>query len=344
MTGWISVGSVSSGRQNNFNLIRMVAASGVLVSHAFPITLGPAAVQPFERWLDGITLGEVCVFVFFALSGFFITKSFDRGGDWRRFLIARAYRLYPALVCVLCLTVVVAGLVLTRVDAASFLRAAPVYIVHNLMLVNPVYSLPGTFIDNPYGPAINGSLWTLFYEVLCYAGVFAVGIAGQLRRGPLTIAILVALTALSITDEVITLPGRISNIADLAWPFALGGGVYLWREHIPLSPLVVVGLAGLAVLARGTASFPMVFTLALTYGAFWIGFARWRPLLSYNRLGDYSYGTYIFAFPIQQILAGSGVVDPYINMALALPATYACAVLSWHLIEAPALSRVKHHA
>lgn len=344
MKAWTMVGAVSGGRRNNFNLIRMVAASGVLVSHAYPISLGPQAVQPFERWLGGITLGTVCVIVFFALSGFFITKSFDQGRDWRRFLRARAYRLFPALIGVLCLTVLVAGLVLTRADAGDFWRAAPVYVLRHLTLVDPVYSLPGTFADNPYGPPINGSLWTLFYEVLCYGGVFAAGLAGQLRRGPLAFAVLVALATLSVTDEVVTLPGRISNIADLAWPFALGGAIYLWRDRIPLSPLIVAALAALAVLAQGTAAFPMAFTLALSYGAFWIGFARWHPLLGYNRLGDYSYGTYIFAFPIQQILAASGIIDPYVNMALALPATYACAVLSWHLIEAPALARVKHHA
>jgi len=344
MTAWTMVGAVSGGRRNNFNLIRMVAASGVLVSHAFPITLGPEAVQPLERWLGGITLGTVCVIIFFALSGFFITKSFDQGRDWRRFLIARAYRLFPALAGVLCLTVLVAGLVLTRADAASFWRAAPGYVLRHLTLVDPVYSLPGTFFGNPYGPPINGSLWTLFYEVLCYAGVFVAGITGQLRRGAPTVAALLALAALSVADEMSDLPGRVSNIADLAWPFALGGAIYLWRDRIPLSPLIVAALAALAALAQGTAAFPMLLTLALSYGAFWIGFAQWRALLGYNRLGDYSYGTYIFAFPIQQILAATGVADPWTNMALALPATCACAVLSWHLIEAPALARVRHHA
>lgn len=344
MTARAMVGAVSGGRQNNFNLIRMVAASGVLVSHAFPIALGPAAVQPFERWLDGITLGTVSVIVFFALSGFFITKSFDQGRDWRRFLRARAYRLYPALIGVLCLTVLVAGLVLTRVDAATFWRAAPGYVLRHLTLVKPEYALPGTFTGNPYGAPINGSLWTLFYEVLCYAGVFVAGITGQLRRGPLACAALLVLAALSVGDELISLPGRVSNLADLALPFGLGGAIYLWRARVPLSPLLLAALAGLAALAQGTAAFPLTLTLALSYGAFWIGFAQWRPLLGYNRLGDYSYGTYIFAFPIQQTLAGAGVVDPWVNMALALPATWTCAVLSWHLIEAPALARVKHHA
>lgn len=343
MSTWQSVGTVSAGRQNNFDLIRMIAASGVLVSHAFPISQGPAAVQPLERWLDGITLGTVCVIVFFVLSGFFITKSFDQGRDWRRFLRARAYRLFPALVTVLCVTVLVAGLFLTRSDAATFWRAAPAYILRHLTLVEPVYGLPGTFVDNPYGQPINGSLWTLFYEVLCYAAVFVAGIAGLLRRGPAAVAALVVLAAASVADEALDLPARLSNLADLALPFGLGGAIYLWRDRIPLSPLIAVGLAGLAGLAHGTAAFPLALTLALGYGAVLAGFVRWRPLLGYNRLGDYSYGTYIFAFPIQQILAATGVADPLTNMALALPATCACAVLSWHLVEAPALARVRHH-
>ncbi|MBC7142537.1 MAG: acyltransferase [Rhodobacteraceae bacterium] len=334
--------NVSVGRENNFNLIRMAAASGVLVSHAYPLSLGPDATQPLQVWLDGTTLGSVCVIVFFAVSGFFITKSFDRSGDWRRFVKARAYRLFPALIFVLCLTVLVAGTMVTTADPAPFWVAAFVYLLRNATLAAPLYDLPGVFTANPYGPAINGSLWTLFYEVLCYLAVFLIGIAGRLRPNASLGAFLAVLMVLSVADAVTTLSGRLSNLIDLALPFAIGAAIYLLRDRIPFTPLIALALATAAALGHGTAAFPLLLRLALSYTALWIGFVRWRPALAYNRLGDYSYGTYIFAFPIQQLLASNGITSPALNMTLALPATYACAVVSWHLIEAPALARVRH--
>src|SRR5687767_8279407 len=82
---------VSSGRDNNYNLIRMVAASSVLVSHSWPISLGPDTIEPLKK-LTGFSLGTIAVFVFFAVSGFFITKSFDRRDSFLSFMMARILR------------------------------------------------------------------------------------------------------------------------------------------------------------------------------------------------------------------------------------------------------------
>ena len=96
-------------------------------------------------------------------------------------------------------------------------------------------------------------------------------------------------------------------------------------------------LLGLVFLVKQTAMIEPVLALALSYTVFVVGYAQSPILAIYNRLGDYSYGTYVYAFPIQQLLAGFGIVAPLANMALALPATLICAVLSWHLVEAPAM-------
>ncbi|PJE28075.1 hypothetical protein CVM52_26265, partial [Pseudooceanicola lipolyticus] len=103
-----------------------------------------------------------------------------------------------------------------------------------------------------------------------------------------------------------------------------------------------LGLAALAALAwwGPSALFRPVFVLALSYAVFLAGFARLPALLRYNRLGDYSYGMYIYAFPLQQLAAHWGMLSPGQNIALALALTLPCAVLSWHLIEKPALAWV----
>jgi peptidoglycan/LPS O-acetylase OafA/YrhL len=326
----------AAGRDNNFNLLRMLAAIGVLISHAYPISLGPAKMEPLSDLL-GVTLGTVCVMIFFTISGFFITRSFEQKHSLRSFLQARALRLFPALVVVLAATVIISALFLTVAPSKMFWPAAGEYLLRNLLLFSPKYPLPGVFEANPVGPAINGSLWTLNYEVMCYFGVVLCGVLGLLRR-PAAFALGSGLLlALYATAQILPLHDRIENLVQLALPFAIGMSFWVWRSIIPLSwPLAGVALVA-AVLLRPTPVFSLALVLALAYWVFMLGYARIQLLRGYTRLGDYSYGTYIYAFPIQQLVAFFGVVSPLTNIGLAFPAVLLCAVLSWVFVESPAL-------
>ena len=331
----------ASGRDNNFNLLRILAAVGVLVSHAYPLSLGPDAVAPLEGLLHGISLGTLGVMMFFSISGFFITRSFAQQKSLTGFFRARALRLFPALVVVLAITVLVAGFFLTKATPEDFWRAVPSYYLHNVTLLSQRYDLPGVFETNPYGNAINGSLWTLTYEVMCYLGVVLCGLAGFLARPRQFALVLLVFATACIATAIHPLHPRIASLMMLGLPFAVGMAFWVWRQMIPLSgPLALLALtvtAVVGVIPALAALFEPVFVLALAYRVFVIGYVKSPLLARYNRVGDYSYGTYVYAFPIQQMLAASGVVDPLANMAWALPATLFCAILSWHLIEAPAM-------
>src|SRR5690606_17826784 len=115
-----------------------------------------------------------------------------RSQSWRRFLRARFRRLFPALAFVLVVTISFAGLFLTTAPLGSYLQGAVTYFLHNITLVKLQYPLPGVFEGSPYGPAINGSLWTLFYEVICYMGVLALGLAGVLGSRAISTLVLAA--------------------------------------------------------------------------------------------------------------------------------------------------------
>ncbi len=327
----------ASDRNNNFNLIRMFAAIGVLISHSWPIALGAGTAEPLSGLLPGMTLGEVSVLVFFCISGFFIARSFANRSSLGAFLMARILRLFPALVVVLVLTVLVAGLWLSTAPPSQFWAATPGYILHNLSLFFLQYDLPGVFSGNPYGPAINGSLWTLNYEVLCYGGVVLAGVAGLLARPALFGLALVGFLGLFAMAEVLDMPGRVETLLRLAFPFAVGMSFWVWRTHIRLSGWLALIFLAASMLIRGTEWFFPVFTTALSYAVFVAGYARVPMLLHYNRIGDYSYGTYIYAFPVQQLVAYHGILSPEANIALALPVTLFCAILSWHWVEAPML-------
>ncbi len=164
--------SYLEGRDNNLNLIRMVAAATVLISHAFPITTGADTVQPLEKQI-GLTLGAVAVYVFFIISGFLIPRSFERR-SFTDFAIARILRLFPGLAVVLLLTVLFLGPLATSLPLSDYLSNPKTfaYLPRNLLLASLQYDLPGVFDDMPYPGAINGSLWSLFPEVMCWASPF----------------------------------------------------------------------------------------------------------------------------------------------------------------------------
>jgi peptidoglycan/LPS O-acetylase OafA/YrhL len=314
----------------------MLAATGVLVSHAYPVSLGPNAPEPLSGLL-GIPLGTVCVMVFFSVSGFFVTRSFEHKHSLAGFLKARTLRLFPALVVVLTAIVVISALFLTTAPQRVFWPAAEEYLLHNLLLFFPKYPLPGVFEANPFGPAINGSLWTLNYEVLCYLGVVLCGGLGLLGRPSAFAAGLMPLLALYVTAQMLPLHDRIENLAQLALPFAIGMSFWVWRSIIPLSWPIAGAALVVAVLLRTTPLFGFMLALALSYWVFVLGYAQIRPLEWYTRMGDYSYGTYVYAFPIQQLVASLGFVSPFLNVMLAFPAVLVCAILSWRFVELPAL-------
>ncbi len=335
-----------AGRDNNLNAIRMAAAAAVLVSHAWPITL--ALADPLFG-LTGQTGGNFAVAVFFGLSGLLIARSFDRRRHLAHFILARLLRIYPALVLVLLITVI-AGVFLTHLPTNDYASDPSTwrYIPHNLRLYFPQYALPGVFADNPYGSAINGSLWTLFYEVACYGAVVVIGFLGALRNrwlalGVMALAIVFHFVWPQIEDAGLPLPALLAiwlgPFSRLSLPFMLGTFAYVWREHIPLSGRIAVLMWLPVPFLAETGLMASFITLALLYTTFWVGLVPKGRALAYNRLGDYSYGAYIYAFPVQQWLVwlfpGMG---PLTNIVLALPVTLVMAVMSWNLIEARAIA------
>lgn len=337
MFKWLTIADRSDGRDNNFNLLRMLAALGVLVSHAYPVTLGPDGAQLLEDWLNGTTLGDACVLIFFAISGFFITRSFGHKKNLATFLLARGLRIFPALAVMLVITVLIAGLWVNSHSDEPFWVSGIEYVIRNFLLFLPAPDLPGLFATNPFGPIVNSSLWTLSYEVLCYLWVLVCGLLGLLS-GPRPFLIALGTFACAMAVKVLwDMPPRFETLLYLGLPFVIGMSFYIWRAIIPLSGGVALVLVALAVLAHPTPLFPFAMILAMSYAVFVIGYARIPHLGRYNELGDYSYGTYIYAFPLQQTAVAMGFATPLLNIAFALPLAVICAVMSWRYVEAPAL-------
>lgn len=117
-----------------------------------------------------------------------------------------------------------------------------------------------------------------------------------------------------------------------------GVSLWIWRDRVVLSVHLLLVLAVLGVGLRTTAlAFPAL-VIALTYGTFWLGHAPRGFLRKFNGLGDYSYGIYIYAFPLQGFAIWCwGSMTPAMNILSAMPMTMICAILSWHMVERPAM-------
>lgn len=345
----VFLADVLAGRDNNLNAIRMLAAIAVMVSHAWPIT-GAEAAEPLKSQ-TGQTLGHYSVAIFFGISGLLIARSFDRRRSLLHFVVARVLRLFPALLVALVLTVI-AGAFVSELGLSAYVSSPDVwtYVPVNLSLVYMQGPLPGVFESNIYGTVINGSIWTLFYEVACYAGVVALGAMGLLRKPLAMLAVTVAMTAFHFAGPLIGQLGvpmppglviRLEFFALLSFPFMIGTCAYVWRDRIPLSAGNVLLLWLPVPLLAGTSLMASAIVAALVYISLWVGYIPKGRALMYNRLGDYSYGVYIYAFPVQQglvwLMPG---MSPFANIMLALPVTLLLAALSWHIVETRALAMV----
>ncbi len=337
----VYLSDVDKSRDNNLNLIRMFAAAGVLISHAWPISTGNITQQPLTELLHGIDLGIICVSIFFAISGYLIAQSYDRDPNLKRFWLSRVMRIFPGLLVVLLITALILAPLITVMEARAVWLAAPEYILRNFTLFSLEQYLPGVFRGNPVGGSINIPLWTLSHELICYFFVTLLGIGGLLKAPRLMFLawlVFIASYAVIIYAEP---QQRLVALAKLAFPFMVGVIFFVWRRKVVLNWGIGGALIILTAVLYNSVIFREIFMLSLSYIIFLLAFLPSGKIRQYNRLGDYSYGIYIYAFPIQQLVAYLGVTNPFLNIMYAFPLTLLCAVLSWIFIESPSLDIAK---
>jgi peptidoglycan/LPS O-acetylase OafA/YrhL len=339
----MKLSTVTGGVDNNFNLIRMLAALFVLISHSFFLT---GHEDPILSTL-GFTMGNISVDVFFLTSGFLVTSSLISKKSLIEFMVARTLRIFPALLTMLALTVFGLGLYFTTTPKSTFITHPKVYfylLKCSTLFFGVMSQLPGVFETTPYKHSFNGSLWSMPIEVRLYAAIAVIWYLSRLlpklefrvfKHSILVLAIFSGLLVLSESSTQIHTPNAHRPI----FMFLTGASFSMLQKKITLShPLFAAMLTALIISTGSMQAFFYTYTLTIPYLLFYAAYIPSGTIRKYNELGDYSYGTYIYAFPLQQSVAALYPGCSTLLMStIAGAVTLGAAILSWHLIEKPIL-------
>lgn len=344
-----------------FDTVRLALATLVLFIHTSLIAPGVAGLEsaplfpyaPIDRW----AVNYAALPMFFALSGFLVGASAERL-SLGNFLANRAFRIFPALGVEITLSALVLGPLLTTLPLAAYF-ADPKFAHYFLNILGSIhYELPGVFTSNPEPNIVNGALWTVPHELSCYALLASFMLFGLHRSRRLLLVATLGLFAVGILIPIVlaiypALPfGKtLSYIfvergaARLVPVFLTGMLIYRYRDILPFRrsyAFLAIG-AYFAICAFGQVEWgpsPLFNAATAPLLAYAVAVAGLSPELKFSAVnGDYSYGIYLYGFPLQQtiLLLFPGMTSVALFFAMAFVASLAMAALSWNFIEKPIL-------
>lgn len=335
-----TIGDFADGRENNFDIIRFFAATMVLFAHSYPLSSGVQLEDPLARFSHFINFGGLGVYIFFMISGFLVTRSYCSRNDIGNFVKARVLRIFPGLIVATVFSAFIIGSFATTLPILDYFKNRDTYgyIFHNVFLYKIRYNLPGVFLNNPYPGAVNGSLWTLPVEFKMYILVATVGLMGIFKSKKYfnIFSLVIILAYFMLLSVNINLLDPVNKLMIIY--FLLGAVVWINREHIPLHPAILIFICTITAVVFKTAFLNYIFPITLVYTIFFIAYYPSIKIHNFGKYGDFSYGMYIYAFPMQQLVALLiKDISPMKLFAIAFVLTLGASVLSWKLIEKPAM-------
>lgn len=337
----------TSNKNNNFNLIRLIASIFVLYNHSY-ILSGFMFEEPlWKKYTSMVTFGNLGVDIFFITSGFLLSISLIENKNPFIFSVNRFFRIFPGLIASLIFTVVVAGIFFTPLGFFDFIKHDQTehFLIYNsILLKGVVYLLPNVFEGNPVA-SINGSLWTLPYELKAYIALLCFGFFALVSKkyfsSILKICIFLLCIIIYIKYYNYHYEGRVGvEKYRLYFFFLFGGSVAACIQYIKLDMRWACACCILIFIALTLNKFLFpAYTLLLPYIIITLAYNVSGWVRKFNSIGDYSYGMYIYGFFIQQcIVATIKNITPNALFIYSFFATIVVAFLSWNIVESPVLS------
>ncbi len=327
-------------RDNNFDFIRLIGALLVIVGHSFVLTGRPPPA------LLGMGVHSLGVKIFFVVSGYLVTESWLRDPSFLRFLMRRSLRIFPALAFCVLLTVFLLGPLASGLSCVEYFTSAETYDYLSNIALYVRYGLPGVFEANTLPRAVNGSLWTLPVEFAAYLLLPCVLLLLRLRCGGWLAGLVgigfigteIATRGVSAAAQpIIYATGVISGLQLVAY-FVAGAAYRVLRleRFLSLQWAMLLVLLGI-VLPSDAGTLPLLQYTTIPYVTLAFAMPRFPRFSWISKVGDFSYGLYLYAFPMQQfavVLIGSGH-SAYLNMAFATSTSAMLAAISWFYVERP---------
>ena len=345
----IYLNDIFNPKKNSLSFLRFFFAALVIFSHCYPLG-GFGSEGLFGSTKE--SYGSFAVHNFFILSGFLITRSYITSSSIWRFLWNRIIRILPGFWTCLIVTILVFAPIIYLNENSSLTgyfnskTDNPLdYLKVNFFLEMRQYGIANLLKDVPFSKAFNGSLWTLIYEFKCYLIIAVMGLMGILTKyKKIIIYLFLFLWLIYFIDTGI--PGTASRIfpyfsdrslLQLLIFFLAGATYFLFIENIVISQRVFLLALGLTIISLKNDFYFLVAPLTLPYILFFLAFKL--PLTNFDKYGDFSYGLYIYAFPVQQMLSffklnKNGFTLYFI---LSILITMILAVFSYYVIEKPCL-------
>lgn len=326
--------TATKGYSSGWDYLRLVLAAGVIVVHSLPLSHGIAARWEIPTPL--MVFAQVILPMFFALSGFLVAASLLRV-PIPNFIGLRVLRIFPALVVEVVLSALILGPLLTPLPLAEYFANEWFWAYFRNVYGDIHYTLPGLFMNNPYPNVVNGSLWTVPFELECYIVLVVLGILRFNRHWALMLAVTLAGSAYLWFNHVgegieSFIYGRLLVVYFLA-----GVTIYAMRSFLPLRGDLFVACAVLALAGTMQKELLYISPLAVAYCTAWIGLQTPKKVPAIFFKGDYSYGIYLYGFVVQQVFAQLVPSHWVVNSILSLIGVSLFAAFSWHFIEKPTL-------
>lgn len=330
-----------NNRGPGFDTIRLIAASAVVLHHSLKVEIDIVRDDWLFQLSHGYTqTGLLAVSVFFALSGFLVTPGLAKTGDVVAFVSRRFMRIMPLLTFIVVATALVIGPIFSSVPPGEYYTSAQTWWYLKSISTSLSLQLPGV-IDYDGGDTINGPMWTLRYEWLCYFAIAGSSLIGFFRYRLLFLASWAsAITLLLVLYGPIPADGARDNLFTLFYLFSyFGAGVliFLYNDVLRWSPTLMIA-ALIALIAAFAAGFGFVLApFLVAYLVVGLGLIEfpWQGLLA---RADLSYGVYLTHSVILMMLMS---IHPFSNglllFAIAWPLSCLAALGTWTFIERPAL-------
>ncbi len=252
-------------------------------------------VDPISKIAGYTYSGSIAVKIFFFISGLVVTNSLIKKRNPISYILSRIFRIMPALIMVLFCSAFVIGPLLTNLSIKEYFNSSQTYryVINNLMF-RPDYSLPGIFQLNYYKNAVNGSLWTLLFEVRCYIVLLCIYIFTKNERIWNIIAITIILDSVLPSRVVITWLGSNPEVNLLPVCFSFGSLLAINSEKIDMNLWHVLGAVLLAWILKGSSNAQIAFVFAACIVTLYLSTSKF--LIQIKPKYDISYGIYLWGF------------------------------------------------